>query len=246
MTDSRDARWRAGRSVGGALAALAVVGLLAQQRSRVNGLAARARHLTAEHARVTLEGERAVSPAVLAAYCQQVRERRDWLQGRMLPVRVTAYPRDPLDALAGLAAFVRGHRRAAREAGVVVKDDEWFGFAEFAQAGPVPERMAAVWQARAAVGAVLAALWEARPDRLLSCRWVAAETTERVEVAFTGTSAALREFLNELAQSDQALLVQSVQILAAERSGDAEPEGQRTVVVQVDVELAAPMNPASA
>jgi len=141
-----------------------------------------------------------------------------------------------MEAFVRLTAFAETARRAARAAGVKVGTEERFGFGAFTHTGPAPDRIAAVWRARLGAQVVLEALLEAGPESLLSFqasvsgggaandgdppkpdkRTAAKESgliaSDTFCVEFVGHTVALRDFLNALAQADEALVVRSVEV----------------------------------
>ncbi|HVU24842.1 MAG TPA: Amuc_1100 family pilus-like protein [Opitutus sp.] len=79
-----------------------------------------------------------------------------------------AVPKAPADAFFDIATFVERERARAQAAGVAVKPDERFGFAEFANKGPEVAQIPAVFRERLIVEHMLDALFAARPQRLLA------------------------------------------------------------------------------
>lgn len=142
------------------------------------------------------------------------------------------------DAFFELAEFVAGQRAQARASGVTIADNECFGFGAYAQAGPPPAAIPRLLTQRRAAERVLAELFAARPQRLLSfeCDSASEERTAGAtmtggdgaaehkgrdpvpaeaagfRVVFTGQTRALRRFLNALAGIEPPLVVRAVEV----------------------------------
>jgi hypothetical protein len=80
-------------------------------------------------------------------------------------VRLAVPPVQRADAFFDIARFVEAQRLAARQAGVALRAEDFFGFVTHAQAGPAPEHIARVHRQRLIAAHLLEALWAARPAR---------------------------------------------------------------------------------
>ena len=136
----------------------------------------------------------------------------------------TAGPAESEPAYFELSERLARWREQVRAAGLRIKGDERFGFAAQASKsvgeGP-PERLS---RRLRAMDRLVAAVLVARPEEVLS--WQCVESTdaalapclagglvsaERVRVVLCGSTATLRALLNELARSDPAWLVHSIE-----------------------------------
>jgi hypothetical protein len=82
--------------------------------------------------------------------------------------------RQSTDTYFELASFVATMRERAGQLGIRLKPEEYFGFAEFAHAGPAPERAARIESEKRAVQSLLELLFAAAPKRLVAVqreRW---------------------------------------------------------------------------
>ena len=77
-------------------------------------------------------------------------------------------PKATADAFFDIAALVERMRGKAEAAGVAVRPGEHFGFAEFANAGPEPGRIAAIFRERQLVEFLVDALLAAHPRQLVA------------------------------------------------------------------------------
>ncbi len=149
---------------------------------------------------------------------------------------------DRLAVFAELSAFVERRRERATAAGVVLARDERFGFTQHAETAPAGEIAPVVLAQMRAVEQVLAALFVARPEKLVGVwrenprpeeaardgEWYALPAgrsvrvpglvaSRAVRVAFVGSTACLRRFLNGLA-AEPALVVREVTVAAEPRN----------------------------
>jgi len=162
----------------------------------------------------------------------------------------TPAPSRRIDAYFDIAAFVEKMRVRALECGVGLKTDERFGFTEYANAGPEPELIRAVFRQRLLAERVLEVLFQAHPRELLALqRERAPATGERVSrneaasrqttahdgdyfeidpdvsarvrglvdtmafrLVFTGQTAALRTFVNQIAELELPLAVRTIEV----------------------------------
>lgn len=180
---------------------------------------------------------------------QEVNDRQATLAGGT-SVEAAEIPSGRADAFFALARFVEQQRRQAADAGARCREDERFGFAAYAQAGPEPEEIPFVHRQRRGAQRLLDAVWFARParfdglEREPSPRPVSMAGGERAvadyfepalslwrpdalgslafRVAFSGRTAALRSFLNRLADSSPDMLVRLVEVepMRDESAGD--------------------------
>ena len=153
-------------------------------------------------------------------------------------------PGSRTEACAALAGMAHRLRELAIARGIAVSPEEGFGFAEFAQAGPEPGRLAEVHRQSLVVTAVVRLLIAAEPaeiravrrgkemnavdglagtggsslspDRSLRVHGLAGSTEIRVE--FTGRTDVLRDFLNDLARSELLPAVRSVEVKPIQRA----------------------------
>jgi len=169
------------------------------------------------------------------------------------PADAAETPSGRADAFFALARFVEQERRRAVDAGVRCREEERFGFAAYAQAGPDPEVIPFVHRQRRGAQPLLDAVWFARParfdglEREPPSRTMPADEGERTiadyfepdpglrlagagSLAFRGTfsgqTAALRAFLNRLADVSPGTIVRLVEVEPvrdpeAARDGDA-------------------------
>jgi hypothetical protein len=154
---------------------------------------------------------------------------------------------DRLGAYAELAAFAERCRKAADHAGTTVAKDAHFGFARHAREAPAESEVALVLGQMRDIERVLGMLFKAGPERLLGVwrenpvteaggrvgsDWCALEVTRTVRVsdlvrtravrvAFVGTSACLRRFLNRLA-AEPVLVVREVAVTVPEAKNGRE------------------------
>lgn len=153
-------------------------------------------------------------------------------------------PGSRTEACAALAAMAQGLRELATERGIGVAADEGFGFSEFAQAGPEPERLAEVHRQSRVVAAAVRLLIEARPTEIRvvrrgtildpkagpigaggfalpatrSLRVVGSADSTVVRLEFTGHTGVLRDLLNGLARAESLLAVRSVEVEPVQRA----------------------------
>jgi hypothetical protein len=183
---------------------------------------------------VGMEREKSTRRALLAALAR----------GEAALLAEALVPGSRTEACAALAEMAQGLRELATERGIGVAADEGFGFSEFAQAGPEPERLAEVHRQSRVVAAAVRLLIDARPTEIRVVRrgtiWdpnagpigaggfalpatrslrvggLAASTVVRLE--FTGHSGVLRDLLNGLARAESLLAVRSVEVEPLERA----------------------------
>lgn len=155
--------------------------------------------------------------------------------------------KDRLGAYAELVAFAERCRAAAERAGTAVAKDARFGFASHVGQAPAESEVTVVLAQLCDIERVLGALLKAGPERLIgvwrenpatdtalraSGDWCALELvrsvrvpdlvrTRAVRVAFVGTGACLRRFLNRLA-AEPALVVRDVSAAVPESKGGRE------------------------
>lgn len=145
-----------------------------------------------------------------------------------------AHSTDPLDCWLEVSALVEELRDLAVEAGVAIDADESFGFASHRQEAPTRGEVEELRRQLRTARSVLTALLAARPARLLAVQREradsAADSSEHFAldprlslreagvigatallVEFSGGTAALRSFLNRLADSSLPLVVRSVE-----------------------------------
>jgi len=156
--------------------------------------AARKAQVKLEQKRRKLRAVAAIEPAPTAEIAAQIEAdlartnravaaTRAELKGRGPAAEVlekTPAPARRPEAFFDIAAFVEKMRDQARRAGVAIKADERFGFAEYANTGPEPELIPAVFRERLVAEHLLEALFAARPRQLLAVqRERPREKTER-------------------------------------------------------------------
>lgn len=145
------------------------------------------------------------------------------------------------DAYFDLAAFVERMRAAAREAGVGIRAEEQFGFADYRGAGPEPEHIAVVFRQRQMLDHLLSQLFVLGPQRLdrvartrptgaaaAGARMATLGRDEFVpdgwttplpgrssviacRISFTAQTEVLRRWLNRIAEFDAPLVVRLVE-----------------------------------
>lgn len=212
--------------------------------------AGRWRAAEAECARLRMEllAPQARPELIAAAGVALERAREQLRQARMNwpDFAETAAPGDRLEAYAELVAFRERMRAQAAAAGVALAKGEAFGFAQHAQTAPAAAVVLTVRTQQRTLERVLQALFASEPGRLVGvwrenpqpeaaardgewCVWPAARSlrlpglveTQATRVAFVGTTACLRGFLNRLA-GESALVVREV---AAEPGEDKAARG---------------------
>ena len=197
-----------------------------RERLRLEQLAPQARPEMAAASGVELERERARLQLVRAA----------WPGAEAAETAM-----DRIGAYAELDAYAERCREAAARAGTAVAKGERFGFARHASEAPAESEVGLVLAQRRELERVLLALFEAGPQRLIGVwrenpatdssartvnEWCALPMvrsvrvpelvrTRCVRVAFVGTTACLRRFLNRLAGAP-ALVVREVAVSAPE------------------------------
>ena len=155
--------------------------------------------------------------------------------------------KDRLGAYAELVAFAERCRAAAERAGTAVAKDARFGFTSHAGEAPAESEVPVVLAQLCDIERVLGALFKAGPERLTGVwrenpamdavmrsggDWCSLELvrsvqipglvrTRVVRVAFVGTGACLRRFLNRLA-AEPALVVRDVAAAVPEAKGGSE------------------------
>jgi len=77
-------------------------------------------------------------------------------------------PQTRTDAFFDIATFIDRMRTAALEAGISMREDERFGFAEYIHEGPEPELIRPVYRQRRIVEYLLGKLFEAHPKQVIS------------------------------------------------------------------------------
>lgn len=151
-----------------------------------------------------------------------------------------ATPEDTRELYFAIARFVEDMRAAARAARIDLRAREKFGFAAYAEHPPEPGMLRTVTHQLAEIRRILAALVAARPTALHAVRR-AANSPARTEsaaaaedffvpdseavprpagasppdvflVEFTGDTAALRRFLQALAEGEQPAVVRAVSV----------------------------------
>ncbi len=80
----------------------------------------------------------------------------------------TPPPTQRTDGFFDIAAFVERMREHATRRGVRLNQEEHFGFADYAHTGPEPDDLSTVFRERCVTEYLLGALFEARPQQLLS------------------------------------------------------------------------------
>lgn len=142
------------------------------------------------------------------------------------------------EAFFELAEFVERLRGRAVAEGVKLKEDERFGFAEFAKAGPEREHIEKVMRQRKIAETVLLTVIESGAEEIVGCersrserddrprreadtfsndpRWSLEEADElsamAYRVRFVGRTEVLREVLNRFAKVESALAVTAVEV----------------------------------
>lgn len=120
--------------------------------------------LTRQVPALTEQNERAIAADVAAAE-KRLGEYRAALVGKSW---LTPSPRAPVESYFALAGFVEEMRMCAARQRVALRTDERFGFALYASEGPPPELIASVHRQRIVLQHLLATLFEARPESLVS------------------------------------------------------------------------------
>jgi len=131
-----------------------------------------ARNLAQVQPAPTPENEALVAADLEQANAALAAMRAD-LTGRSLSVdrlKLQSVPERRPDAFFDIADFVERMRFRAEQAGVGLKSDERFGFAEFAHVGPEQDEIPAVFRQRLVMQYLLEQLFDARPERLLTVR----------------------------------------------------------------------------
>ncbi len=86
------------------------------------------------------------------------------------PAHVPPAPAHRAQAFFELAEFVEAMRARARQAGVILRADERFGFSRYVYEAPEMGQMAAVLRERRGMEALLEALLAAQPHEIISCQ----------------------------------------------------------------------------
>ncbi len=256
MTRRRRIRtWRAaaGVVVIGAWAVVAMIGLWREVGSltRVRGeLTAKEREwrALADKAELTEEGLAAIEVEMKTRAAEIDRWWGASQMGRIEHEADNAMRTE--EAFFEVAGLVERMRARAALAGVNVKEEERFGFAGFAHAGPERERIGEVARQRELAEAVLLALFEAAPQEIVGCergssggggrgrgeadtfvvdrRWSLEEANQiratAYRVRFVGGTEVLRDVLNRLAEVKLPLAVTAVEIepVTTGQTGSAE------------------------
>jgi hypothetical protein len=150
-------------------------------------------------------------------------------------------PAGTVEAFFELSRFVTAMKGKAAEGKVAVRPGERFGFGSYVTEGPAAAVLPAVHRQRTTAGSIIEALFEARPLALLAFKRERPDTTDAnkpertmedyfilpheyslrqpglmntdaFRVEFTGQTAVLRQFLNTLAGSRQAMVVRTVEV----------------------------------
>ncbi|MDP2138798.1 MAG: Amuc_1100 family pilus-like protein [Candidatus Didemnitutus sp.] len=79
-------------------------------------------------------------------------------------------PKRPIDAYFGLATFVKRMRELAARQQIILRPDEYFGFATYTNEGPAVDHLVAVHRQRTLVEHLVVSLFEARPRALLTVK----------------------------------------------------------------------------
>jgi hypothetical protein len=197
--------------------------------------------------------------AELAREKQRLEELRSEFRGRGPEAERLRAARPPVrssDAFFDLVTFVDDMRERARSAGVELKADEYFGFAEYRRAGPETALIPTVFRDRQFAGYLLGALFQARPRALISIRrerprgasGTAASTTDYFDfeagtpapggsrsihgrgfrLTFTGHTDTLRLLLNRLSGFDLPVIARAVEVEPAAASRKSMRAGART------------------
>ncbi len=185
------------------------------------------------------ENEQAIAEELVQA-ARTLADLRAGLKGQDADWLNVAPPAKPLDAFFDIASFVEKTRTATGQAKVGFSPDDHFGFAAYANEGPAPELVPAVFRQRLLVQRLVDTLLEARPlallglrresvvagqspaknaavdyfamDRALSLRQPGQLDTMAFRLEFSGQTATLRNFLNSLAAFSQPFVVRSVEV----------------------------------
>lgn len=188
--------------------------------------------------------------AELAVGRRHLANLRDSLQARPLDPFAGPVADSPMDAFFQLAGLVEQARAQAITTRVSLRPEERFGFAAFANEGPVAELLAPVHRQQQAVRLLLEPLFESRPLTLLGVRRTAPVTvgrnggedlftldpalslrsaglveTEPVRLEFTGQTSTLRTFLTGLAALRTPVVVRSVEVELLPPAGGLRPVG---------------------
>jgi hypothetical protein len=185
----------------------------------------------------SMENEKAIANAVAEA-ARTLAELRDEFGENQAQVPV---PSGPVEAFFEFSQFVAAMRRKAEESHVTMKPAEGFGFSSYANEGPADALLPAIHRQYTLARQVMEALLEARPSALLAFRreWAGPKEdgradrggedyftlpreysvrqsglveTDAFRVEFTGQTAVLRQFLNALAASPEAMVVRTVEV----------------------------------
>lgn len=185
------------------------------------------------------ENEQAIAAELVQA-ARTLADLRAGLKGRDADWLSAPPPAKPLDAFFDIASFVEKARAATGQAKVGFAPDEHFGFATYANEGPAPELVPAVFRQRLLVQRLVDTLIEARPlallglrrepvaqtqlsaknlaadffnfDHALSLRQPGQLDTLAFRLEFSGQTSTLRNFLNSLAAFSQPFVVRSVEV----------------------------------
>ena len=156
-------------------------------------------------------------------------------------------PGSRIEACAALAAMAQRLRELATERGIAVSSEEGFGFAEFAEAGPEPGRLAEVHRQSLVVAAVVRVLIAAEPAEIRAVRRGRAANAVNgmadtggfslsparsfrvdglvggtaVRLEFTGRTGVLRYFLYGLAGCEFFPVVRFVEVKPLQRAAPA-------------------------
>lgn len=144
--------------------------------------AARVAHLRLQRARGELRAIEKIQPPVTREVAAEIDadlantlEALTRLRTELTPVGKTAdafhntpAPAQRTDGFFDIAAFVERMREHATRRGVRLKQEEHFGFADYVHSGPEPDELSTVFRERFVMEYLLGALFEARPQQLLS------------------------------------------------------------------------------
>lgn len=140
-------------------------------------------------------------------------------------------PDERTDAYFDLVAYAEKLRILARQRGVQIEAEEYFGFSEYAKEGPKEKQIPTVFRERQLLERVLSMLLMSNPARLTLVERFAGSGTDEweeqarlslavdgvlktqfVRVEFSGETASLRSWLNRLGQSGLPVSVRSIEV----------------------------------
>jgi len=205
-------------------------------RAQLDGLRAEAARLARSEPSVDDAGSAALAAALAAAESEYQAVRRS-LSGTAADALLGPPPAQPVDAWFALTAQADALRARAARAGVALRAEEGFGFVSYTRGGPPAAEIARVHRQRVVVQHLVESLLEARPQALLAVQRERLDGSPEGDPAdffafdprlalrhsglvdgtafrleFTGQTATLRAFLQDLGSFRLPVVVRGVEV----------------------------------